>query len=74
MPRNVNDVEGPSTLDDFTGALIFLQRESIAFKLFMQLSVLAPPAVKKSSQVVKQVFYSIIMMQYPVDCIQQMIE
>lgn len=50
MPKNVNDVEGPSTLDEFTGALILLPRESIAVKLFMQLSVLADPAVKKSSK------------------------
>jgi len=50
MPKNVRDVEGPSTLDDFTGALILLHRDSIAVKLFMQLSVLADPAVKKSSK------------------------
>jgi len=40
MPWNVNDVDGPSTLDSFTGALILLHRESIAVKLFMQLLVL----------------------------------
>ena len=33
IPKNVNVVDGPSTLDDFTGALILLQRESIAVKL-----------------------------------------
>jgi len=50
MPKNVKDVEGPSTLDYFTGALILLHRDSIAVKLFMQLSVLADPAVNKSSK------------------------
>ena len=59
MTKNVRDVEGP---DDFTGALIFLHRESIAVKLFMQLSVLADPAVKKIVQVVKHVCHSIIVM------------
>ena len=50
MPKNVNVVDGPSTLDDFTGALILLQRESIAVRLFMQSLELAGPAVKKSSR------------------------
>ena len=50
MPKNVRDVEGPSTLDDFSGALILLHRESIAVKLFMQSSVLADLAVKKLSK------------------------
>jgi len=46
MPKNVKDVEGPSTLDNFTGVLILSHRDSIAVKLFMQLSVLADPAGK----------------------------
>ena len=32
MPKNINDLVGLSTLDDFTGALILLHRESIAVK------------------------------------------
>ena len=50
MPKNVSDVDGPSALDDFTGALIFLQRESIAIKLFLWSSVLAHLAVDRSSR------------------------
>jgi len=50
MPKNVNNVEASSTLDDFTGALILVHKESIAIKLFMQSSALAGPAVKKSSK------------------------
>ena len=50
MPKNVNVVDGPSTLDDFTGALILLQRENIAVRLFMQSFELTGPAVKKSSR------------------------
>ena len=50
LPKNVNVVDGPSTLDDFTGALILLQRESIAVRLFMQSLELAGLAVKKSSR------------------------
>ena len=50
MPRNVNTVDGPSTLDDFTGALILLQKESIAVRLFKQSLVSAGSAVKKSSK------------------------
>ena len=48
MPKNVNDVEGPSTLDDFTGVLILLHWEIITVKLLMQSSVLTGLAVKKS--------------------------
>ena len=36
-PKNVNVVDGPSTLDDFTGAFILLQREPIAMRMFIQL-------------------------------------
>ena len=50
MPKYVNVVDGPSTLDCFTGALILLQRESIAVRLFMQSLEWAGPAVKKSSR------------------------
>jgi len=50
MPWNINDVQEPSTLNDFTGALILPLRESIAAKLFMQSSVLVCPAVKKLSR------------------------
>jgi len=46
MPKNYNDVEGPSTLDDFTGALILLSKESIAVKLFMQSLMLVGWLVK----------------------------
>ena len=34
IPRNKRQVEGPSILDDFTGASMRLQRESIAFRAF----------------------------------------
>ena len=50
MPRNVNDVDGPSTLDDFISTVILLQRESIAVRFFMQSLMLAGSAVKKSSK------------------------
>ena len=50
IPKNVNVVDGPSTLDDFTGALILLQRESIAVRLFMQSLEFAGLVVKKSSR------------------------
>jgi len=50
IPKNVRDVERPSTLNDSTDTLILLHRESIAVKLIMQLSVLADLAVKKPSK------------------------
>ena len=46
--KSVSVVDGSSTLDDFTGALILLQREIIAVRLFMQLLELCGPAVKIS--------------------------
>jgi len=50
IPRNVREAVGPSFFDALMGALILLQRESIACKLLAQSLESAGPAVKKSSR------------------------
>ena len=50
IPKNARRVDGPSILDDFTGALMCLQRESLVVKLLEHSLESGEPAVKKSSR------------------------
>jgi len=50
IPRNVSQVDGPSTLEVLTGALISLHKESIACRLSKHSVVPGKPLVKKSSR------------------------
>ena len=50
MPRKVNDVVGPSTLDSLMGALMSLHKLSVACKFAEHCDEWAGPAVKKSSK------------------------
>ena len=50
IPKNERRVEGPSIFDDFTGVLIYPQRESMVSRLLEHSSESGDPAVKKSSK------------------------
>ena len=50
IPKNERQVDGPSILDDFTGALICSQRESMVVRLLEHSLESGEPAVKKSSR------------------------
>ena len=47
IPKNVILVEGPSILEDFTGALMVVQRDSIDCRLSVHSVEPGEPAVKK---------------------------
>ena len=50
IPKNERRVEGPLIFDDFTGALICPQRESMVSRLLEHSSESGDPAVKKLSK------------------------
>ena len=50
IPRNMILVEGPSILEDFTGALMVVQRDSIDSRLSAHSVEPGEPAVKKLSR------------------------
>ena len=48
IPKNVILVEGPSILEDFTGALMVVQKDSIDCRLSAHSVEPGEPAIKKS--------------------------
>jgi len=50
IPKNVILVEGPSILEDFTGALMVVQRDCIDYRSSAHSVEPGEPAVKKSSR------------------------
>ena len=50
IPKNVILIEGPSILEDFTGALMIVQRDNIDCRLSVHFVEPGEPAVKKSSR------------------------
>ena len=50
IPRKVMEVDGPSILDDFIGALMRSHNDSIELRLLLQIVESGGPAVRKSSR------------------------
>lgn len=50
IPKNKRQVDGPSILDDFTGILICLQKESMVIRLLKHSFESGDPAIKSSSR------------------------
>ena len=50
IPKKVMEVEGPSILDDFIGALMRSDSDSIQLRLLLQIVESGGPAVRKSSR------------------------
>ena len=65
--KNVSDMDGPSTLDDFTGALILLQTKSIAIAV-IGVGMLGSEEI---IWVMSHVCHFVIVLQYPVNYIRQ---
>ena len=58
IPRKVMEVDRPSILDDFIGALMHSYNDSIEIRLLLQMGKSGGPAVRKSSRVIDDGYYT----------------